>query len=280
MATMVSHSVSPPTTLDGESFQFVNSTTFTLPKDGDVRKAIRRQAMSRVAATRRQKTEQRRQRNEDLTPIENNRADIEDLPEQDSPSHPSASRCAVRRTGHRAANHELSYGAKEQAPTNPRNVRPTNATPQSQGIPMQPSSSGYELLRIQQDFDVLDLSALTTFHAGRATARAIAKEPSRLVGVLRSRQWSYMSFIPSRYGFNACLDDAVHCVVARVRRRLVLASTTCATNAALYSKALQSLQAALSQPGQCMQPDVLCASELLAIYEVSIFQYYCYEDSV
>ena len=83
-------------------------------------------------------------------------------------------------------------------------------------IPASPSSTGYELMRIHHDFDIVDLSALATFHVGRATPQALASQPRRLIDVLRCRQWSYFSYLPSRYGHSTCLDDAIHCIAARV----------------------------------------------------------------
>jgi len=124
-------------------------------------------------------------------------------------------------------------------------------------------------MRIQYDFDVLDLSALTSFHAGRATAQALMHDPSRLIDVLRCKQWSYLSFLPSRFGHVDCLDDAARCLAAKARHQLL--SPTNPPNVivvSLYSRALASLQSALSDPDRFLQPDVLCATEILAIYEV------------
>ena len=85
-------------------------------------------------------------------------------------------------------------------------------------VPASDPSSGYESMRIDNGFDLLDISALTTFHSGRTTAQLLSREPLRLAHVLRCRQWSYFSFLPSRYGHSTCLDDAAYCVAARVRQ--------------------------------------------------------------
>ena len=138
-----------------------------------------------------------------------------------------------------------------------------------QVIPAPLPSTGYELMRIRFNFDVLDLSALTTFHVGRATAKALSLQPARLLDVLRCKQWSYLSYIPSRYGQVSCLDDAAHCAVARVRHYAVSPAEPLNRNVlTLYSKALLSLQAALNDPVLCLNPDVLCATQILSIYEV------------
>jgi hypothetical protein len=36
----------------------------------------------------------------------------------------------------------------------------------------------------------------------------------------------------------------------------------------LYGKALESLQDALNDPRQCIEPETLCATELLTLFEV------------
>ena len=137
-------------------------------------------------------------------------------------------------------------------------------------VPANVRSSGYEGMRIQYGFDLLDISALTTFHTGRITARTLSREPHRLAHVLRCRQRSYFSFLPSRYGHSACLDDAAHCVAARLRQWMDNPSDPPDKGVlSLYSKSLTSLQSALGDPVACLQPEVLCATVILAIYEVS-----------
>lgn len=124
-------------------------------------------------------------------------------------------------------------------------------------------------MRIEQDFDLLSLSALTAFSVGRVTARVLACRPSLLPEVLRCQQWSYIEYVPSRIGSNETLDNAVRCVVARVRQCL-LKPYEPPTNNILkgYVKAISSLQTALNDEQQCLKSDVLCATELLGIYEV------------
>ena len=135
-------------------------------------------------------------------------------------------------------------------------------------IPPKMPCTGYEMLRMQSNFDILDLSALTTFHVGRVTAEILNKSPLLLVEVLHCRQWSYFSYIPSRYGHFACLDDAVQCVAKRVR--CWIEGDLCADPSvlSLYTKALNSLQSALNDPVLYAKAETLCATELLSIYEV------------
>ena len=130
------------------------------------------------------------------------------------------------------------------------------------------SSTGYEAMRVEFDFDLLDLSALTTFHVARSTAQFLLAEPSRLLHVLRCRQWSYFSYLPSRYGQSRCLDDAARCVAARIRQWVCHPGKPDDAVLALYAKALKSLQGALNDPLQCTKPDVLCATQIMAIHEL------------
>ena len=135
-------------------------------------------------------------------------------------------------------------------------------------VPPQMASTGYEMLRMQCNFDILDLSALTTFHVGRLTTDGLYKFPTGLIDILRCRQWSYFSYIPSRYGHLSCLDDAARCVISRVRGWLNGETSPKATVLSLYSKALNSLQAAVNDSVLCTKPETLCATEVLSIYEV------------
>ena len=138
--------------------------------------------------------------------------------------------------------------------------------------PIRPSliSSGYESMRIKYGFDLLDVSALTTFHTGRIIAQLLSKEPLRLATILRYCQWSYFSFLPSRYGYSTCLDDATHCLAARLRQWVIAPGDSPSNGVlSLYSKSLNSLQSALNDPDLFLEPEILCATAILGIYEVN-----------
>ena len=136
-------------------------------------------------------------------------------------------------------------------------------------IPMSMPNKGYDSMRVRYGFDILDLSSLTAFHVGRVTAQALTIEPSRLIGILQCQQWSYFSYLPGRYGNSSFLDDAVNCVAARVRQLISYPlGQLSGTILSLYSRALRSLQAVLDDPKLWMEPDVLCATEVLALFEV------------
>ncbi|OCK85755.1 hypothetical protein K432DRAFT_448397 [Lepidopterella palustris CBS 459.81] len=139
-------------------------------------------------------------------------------------------------------------------------------------IPASPSSNGFELVRIKYGVDILSLSGLTAIHVGRAAACMLSSHQSLLVGLLQCKQWSYFSYVPSRYGHSPCLDDAIHCVAAKLQQML-LPSCQFSTSAvlSLYGKALGSLQAALDHPTLRLEADVLCATEILAMFEFLSF---------
>ena len=138
----------------------------------------------------------------------------------------------------------------------------------SYNVPPPMASTGYEMLRMNCNFDILDLSALTTFHVGRITTEGLYASPSGLINVLLCRQWSYFSYIPCRYGHFPYLDDAARCVASRVRGWVEGEVKPSGVVISLYLKALNSLQAAVNDPVLCTKPETLCATAVLSIYEV------------
>ncbi len=229
-----------------KSYEFVvSSSAAGLPTDQGTRRLIRRQAMSRAAAARRQKGSWGKH-NLGQYPV--SCLDLEDEEKQGDDAAASGS-----------AREGSSLGQQGHPP----------AMTAKMTVPANVPSSGYESMRIDHGFDLLDVSALTTFHSGRITARLLSREPFRLAHVLQYRQWSYFSFLPSRYGHTACLDDAANCVAARVRQWMSSPSEPpCKWVLSLYTKSLTSLQSALNDPVLYLKPEVLCATAILAIYEV------------
>jgi Fungal specific transcription factor domain len=140
----------------------------------------------------------------------------------------------------------------------------------TQAIPRSVSQWGYELLRSNYDFDALSLSTLASVEIGRATNYLFLEDPSRLLPILgKSQPPSYFSFLPSRYEHSPYLMDAVNCAVARARQIISPTESIWKAKALTsYVKALNSLQKALDLPEQRLKPEVLCAIEILGIYEV------------
>ena len=229
------------------SYVFIDSSSdAAVPIGKESRKLIRKQAMEKVAAARR-KTGTWGQHNRRQYPI--SQLDLE----------------------------KQTEAGREAAASN--SARP-DLNHQQQGliqffkagtaVPPSLASSGYESMKIKYGFDLLDVSALTTFHTGRITAQLLSKEPLRLATILRYCQWSYFSFLPSRYGYSACLDDATHCLAARLRQWVNTPGNSPRDGVlSLYSKSLTSLQSALNDPDLCLKPETLCATAILGIYEVS-----------
>lgn len=230
-----------------ESYEFVEISSHAgVTTSQDTRRLIRRQAMSRAAAARRQRGTWGN-RNRGQYPV--SRPDLE---EEANVEKKAAASGSVR----------MDSNSQQQGLKPVTRIR--------MAMPRSVPSSGYERMRMGYGFDLMDISALTTFHTGRITAQVLSREPHRLAHVLRCRQWSYFSFLPSRYGRSACLDDAAHCVAARVRQWMDTPSNPPDKGVlSLYSKSLTSLQNALGDPVTCLQPEVLCATVILAIYEVS-----------
>ncbi len=98
----------------------------------------------------------------------------------------------------------------------------------------------------------------------------LQSEPGRLPGVLLYRQWSYFSFIPSRFGHVLALDDAFRCLITVAHSNLVPAYKLSGDKIlGYYGKALCSLQSAVSDPNSRYTAEVLCATAVLALFEVS-----------
>ena len=230
-----------------QSYGFVDlSSGAGVPVGQDTRLLIRRQAMSRAATARKQRGFWG-QHNRRQCPVS-----------QPDPEEPTEVEIDA------AASRSVRIGTSTQQ----QGLMPV--TRARLAIPASIPSLGYEWMRIDYGFDLLDISALTTFHTGRITARLLSSEPLRLAHILRCRQWSYVSFLPSRYGHSACLDDAAHCVAARVRPWMMFPSDPPDEGVlSLYLKSLTSLQSTLNDPTLYLQPEVLCATIILAIYEVT-----------
>ena len=230
------------------SYVFIDSSSDAgIPTGRESRKLIRRQAMEKVAAARK-KTGTWGQHNRRQYPI--SRLDLEK--EAQAEREAATSTSARRDLNHQQPGFLQTFEARTA-------VRPSL------------SSSGYESMRIKYGFDLLDVSALTTFHTGRITAQLLSREPLRLATILRYCQWSYFSFLPSRYGYSACLDDATHCLAARLRQWVIAPGDSPNDGVlSLYSKSLSSLQRALNDSDHCLKPEIMCATAILGVYEVCL----------
>ena len=253
-------------------FHFVDWTQISGPsKDPATRRLIRKQAMSKVAADRRQKGVWR---HKSVTASSNTQTPPIPEPQPFEGTHDDPRSHPKNRPNSPSQQTNLIEDSLPHDDIDEYDIdaSPTIATETSIFTPFIPPSmpsKDYEMMRIESDFDLLDLSAMTTFHVGRITTMSLFNNPAQLAGVIQCRQWSYFSFLPPRWGYCACLDDAARCVASRVRNWIRGIVDPVRETLMLYSKALVSLQAALNNPKTYMQPEVLCATEILSIYEVS-----------
>jgi hypothetical protein len=128
----------------------------------------------------------------------------------------------------------------------------------------------YAAARIKYNFDLLNLSALCSVHMGLPAASALQFTHGRLANILQERNACYLDFVPGRYEQSALIRVVTDCVMAKASRVVCWNSDVKeATALSLFGKALRELQVALGDSERCTHPDVLCASLLLQLYEVS-----------
>lgn len=132
--------------------------------------------------------------------------------------------------------------------------------------------AGFERLFADVGFRVLNLDELIGAATLRVTDTSFSHGPSNLSPVIMPSE-SYFSHLPARYGRAACLDDALRCIAVKVKRVLSPEATYAGAaadaggDAGLYGKALRSLQSAITSDSWA-DPDVLCAAELISVYEL------------
>lgn len=138
-------------------------------------------------------------------------------------------------------------------------------------IPAKMPPRAYEILRRDLNFDVTQLSPMTSLYFSRGRAHALASRPVEIGGMLRTNDVSYLNFLPIRYQDNPLLQDVLFCIAAQSQWLLRPQSAIDETKIlAAYGHALERLQKALTDPDQCLHPDVLCATQVLGLFEVSL----------
>ncbi|KUJ15570.1 uncharacterized protein LY89DRAFT_735672 [Mollisia scopiformis] len=254
-------------------FQFVNSTITspTVPQDAEVRALIRKQAMKKASLARKRDgnygKHNLRQYPVFIYDQSNTGTEVAEVWDNG------------KELGIRARRKDGGKNSKSNKDTraNPFKADKKYAERQQwlrkvikgETIPQCLSPDGYELRSMQTDFDILDLSTLATLHIGRAVRGALSQNPYMLINQLRThKRWSYLSFLPTRYEHIKCLRDATDCVIARARQIVTPNQNWEAAVIAFYLRALDSLQKALDSPTERYQPEVLCATEILALYEM------------
>jgi hypothetical protein len=128
---------------------------------------------------------------------------------------------------------------------------------------------GYEAARIDYGFDIFLMSGLASVHVGKGASLQLqdTKLGDWLMGF---RETSYLDLVPSHYESSPLLQSVVNCTMAQYRRAMCPESQiTQATVFRLYGKALQDLQTALNDNERRLQSDVLLATAVLQLFEVS-----------
>ncbi|KAL8952704.1 MAG: hypothetical protein Q9222_001403 [Ikaeria aurantiellina] len=249
------------------TLDWINSLDGKVPRSPTIRATIRKRAMSKAVAARKQSgkySNPNRRQYPVFVDIPAPQKPVTDRLLLPSDTHESEPCQGDELNPTEATVQTIAHRSKPAARRQHRLSRLPTAT----RIPGSPSSTGYEAMRICYDFDVLALSGFTDLHTGRATAQPLHEQPDRLHEILTCKQWSYFTYIPSRFGNTKCLDDAVCCVAARVRQWITNPGQPNRAVIELYAKAVKSLQAALNDPSQYILSDVLCATEVLAIFEL------------
>lgn len=144
----------------------------------------------------------------------------------------------------------------------------THAAPGPHSL-IRPSSTGYEKMRADFDFDMTCLASFTNIDLPRHAFSQLRRHPSILSSVLQISPSSFLAYVPCRYGTTPFLDDAMRCVTARAAHMLGTL-TTSRIHLRLYSKALASLYNAIVAQGPSLTSEIYCITRLLVLYEVKL----------
>lgn len=232
------------------TFEFVIQGPKSNGFSKETRTRIRRQAMKAVGAARRQSGRYGKH-NQRQSPPELRQKTID---------------IALRLAPQACVVEEGKTGRKDTADASWPSDRTCSLT-----VPSPMPLSGIDAMVRDHGICPTDLSALTSAHIGRVASKILSSHSRMLVSLLSYPSWSYFSMIPGRFGYSSCLDDAVLCLMGKARILLAPSSKTSETLIlSNYGKALQSLQSAVNNPALCTSADVLCATEVLALFEVSL----------
>jgi hypothetical protein len=252
-------------------FHFINTTGPKVPKDPALRTLIRKQAMKDVGIARKKRggygrVNLRQQPSDTHTSV----------PKRSSESSGSSSD-----TDHHSRVTPDSESASSVPTTDTDATTPDNQlvvtrhmqtwlADQDCVLPLTgPPATDYERLRMKYHFDIRDLSILTSFNIGKGTMLAIACNPELLTTLLGSQMQSYLEFIPIRYGHKPFLTAVIDCVSAKVHSKLYPRNEMFeGMILRMYAKALAQLQVAVAGDESSLDPDLLCAIQMLSLHEV------------
>ena len=98
---------------------------------------------------------------------------------------------------------------------------------------------------------------------------AMSKNPELLSTLLGAETQSYLQYIPSRYGHKPFLTAVIDCVSAKVHSKLYPRNDMFeGMILRMYAKALAYLQVVVAGDESSLDPDVLCAIQMLSLHEV------------
>ena len=235
------------------------STDGHVPKKGASRRKIRSQAMRSIGAARKQggaygKVNLRQQ----PVFVDDTVDQLEAAPSQShfsvllSPEH-SLEELASSSTNQSRERNSFWFNLSQALAPNPASL----------------SSQGYQSVKLEYGVDLPQLSALAKVHFGRAACEILAERPSMLSKIFFRDQFCYLDYVPSLYDRSSLIQDVTRCTLARARQSLSHYPTTpSATVLKLYGKALASLQQALETSARVREPEVLCATQILALFEL------------
>jgi hypothetical protein len=136
---------------------------------------------------------------------------------------------------------------------------------------LQASPSSYSTLLAKYNLCIVDLSYLASLEVGRYTGMRLLERPKNITNFLSGRNWSYLRHVPLLYEQSTIVRNATDCVVARVRWLLQedsYGSKWESLAISSYAKALSTLQKAMTSTPNGITNEVLCATEILGLYEV------------
>nr|POE75455.1 uncharacterized protein CFP56_53567 [Quercus suber] len=250
------------------SFEFVVHDGPKITRDPAIRTLIRKQAMKDVALARKRRGNHSCSSARQILPCNNTVPTRKSMVGEDATSSSDERVSSADST----TNDELVIRPTIQHDTRLRKRR-AEWTRVNEQLPGLILLTDYEATRSKFGVDLLDLSLLASFGIGRDAARMLSTLPEGLNGLLSRQFWSFLEHVPSRYGQDEAIRYATDCVLAKAITLLVpnTKNLYLPQSRVLYGKALQSVQKAIGDDVRCGDADVLCATQLLSLYELLDF---------
>jgi hypothetical protein len=136
---------------------------------------------------------------------------------------------------------------------------------------LQPAANSYSTMLVKYNLCIVELSNLASLEVGRYTGMRLLERPKKLSHFLSGRNWSYLRHVPLLYERSIIVRNATDCVVARVRWLLQEdphSSKWEPLAVSSYTKALSALQKAMISTPNEVTTELLCATQILGLYEV------------